>query len=161
MQAAVDDAAIALPAENRCAVIPSGIYTVRGPRGHRTFRVARRPADASFAPGQRVISLLTGPDRDTDWLQFGFVADGAVRWPINVWRSKRGEGARSELEIYAQLLTHMICGGFRHWRGPDGLVHEYEIMVAVRCARCSRLLTHPESVELGLGPECHKKGRHA
>lgn len=33
----------------------------------------------------------------------------------------------------------------------------YSILHAGRCGRCGRLLTTPESIEAGIGPECQKK----
>lgn len=138
------------------AVIPSGIYTIRSPFGHRTFSVERQAADAEFAAGRRMVYLFEAAGHERKWTPFGFVADGAVKWPIGVWTKHRG----TDFETYGNLLTHMIVGGFRRFTGPDGEPHPYEIMLSRRCFRCDRRLTDPESIERGIGPECRKKGAH-
>lgn len=35
---------------------------------------------------------------------------------------------------------------------------EAELVAAGRCRRCGRLLTDPESVSRGIGPDCESKG---
>ena len=41
----------------------NGTITIHNPKtgDHRTFQIKTQPADAKFAPGRRVVSLLTGP----------------------------------------------------------------------------------------------------
>lgn len=140
------------------AVLPSGVFTVVGPHGHRSFTIERQEASSDFAPGRRLISLLTGPDNEADWTAFGFVSDEpATRYPISVWRKFRGEaGERSDYEKYADLLVAMITRGQRDFRSHDGHKHKYEILLSRRCIRCDRRLTTPESLEAGVGPECRK-----
>jgi hypothetical protein len=136
-------------------VIPSGIFTVSSSFGHRTFSIERQAEGAEFAPGKRVVYLkTTGDDGGEQWKAFGFVSDQTVRWPITVWQKHRG----TDMDAYGELLTHMICGGFRRFTGPDGQPHRYEILLSRRCFRCDRRLTDPDSIQLGIGPECRKKG---
>lgn len=40
----------------------------------------------------------------------------------------------------------------------QGDLSSMEIMHHGRCGRCGRVLTHPESIERGIGPECMKAG---
>ena len=42
--------------------------------------------------------------------------------------------------------------GTSYWLG-DG----YTLLLEGRCVRCNRKLTHPESIRLGIGPECRTK----
>lgn len=37
-------------------------------------------------------------------------------------------------------------------------MHLFEFWHEGKCGRCGRALTHPESVQSGIGPECSKKG---
>lgn len=122
--------------------IHNGYLTITNPvtGNHRTFRIRTQPADARFAPGERVVGLLTGPDNTEDYQGFGFVQpDGSIR----VWRSKRGDGAPSEWERFADLIARRV---------------EYEGRLVYqesrRCLRCNRELTDPTSIELGIGPVC-------
>lgn len=138
------------------AVIPDGVYTVSGPLGHRTFEVSRNGEAATFAPGRRTVSLLTGPN---SWATFGFVSDLATKHPISVWQKLRGpENHPSDYEKFARVLTAMIVNGHRRFTAPDGQLHDYKILVARPCISCGRMLSTPESVARGIGPECAKKG---
>ena len=143
------------------AVIPSGIFTVVGPSGHRTFTIERQSDGDDFAAGRRIISLLTGRDTESadSWKRFGFVRDEAHRWPISVWLKHRNSpsAAPSEFEVYANLLTQMICHGQRRFNGPDGEPAFYRILLSKRCIRCDRRLTTPESLAAGIGPDCLKR----
>lgn len=121
--------------------VHDGMVTLTNPRsgGHRTFRIRTQADDASFAPGERVVSLLRGPDRDSyrDWTSFGFVKqDGRIA----VWGSHRG----TQMETYARMLADPARWAAR------GVTY----LVEARCRRCQRPLTHPESIASGLGPIC-------
>jgi hypothetical protein len=112
-----------------------GIYTVETDEGHTTFRIELQPSDAKFAPGSTVISLLVGPDNTSDYTSFGFVKSGRLR-PFKAFRSHEGL-----IEKANQFL-----------RDPEAA------LVAKHCARCNRVLTTPESIAAGLGPECRRLG---
>jgi hypothetical protein len=116
----------------------NAVITVEHDGDHRTFMIR------TIMPGERIASLLTGPDRDNprNWDNFGFVAPGGV---INVFRNRRGDdGKRSPHEWYALML--MNPARFE--------AKGYEYMLMAFCHRCNRPLTHPESIRTGLGPVC-------
>ena len=108
---------------------------------HRTFRIRTQSEDARFAPGERIISLLTGPDNGNDYMGFGFVDDAGIR----VWRSKQGGAYERHAEVIWSL-------------GVDASLSEYaetyQLLLEGRCVRCNRALTTPESIESGIGPIC-------
>jgi len=140
-------------------MILNGFYTITNKDGeHRTFRIRTQPDDAKFAPGERIIGLLNGPDNGRDYEQFGFVKDDRV----TVWTKKRGQGKMSAFDWYAFLIRK----GSEALVGEDGVQaaadftaggREYCIQAARHCVRCNRLLTTPESVRRGCGDECAKK----
>lgn len=107
---------------------------------HRTFKVRTQAQDANFAPGKRIIALLTGPDNTSDYQPFGFVEDNRVR----LWKSKQTDTFRK----YADMLERPSA-----YESLGFITYQYE----ARCKRCGRLLTRPESITLGLGPECAVK----
>ena len=144
-----DDAfAAAFPVQEAAAiptasVIPNGIYTLRFPCGtHRTFRIFTKKETAKFAPGQRIVAMLIGPNNDSfsDYEPFAFCDDTG----IHVW--KRFKNAKQA--EYAELLWALATGC-----EADG----YELLISKRCLRCNRTLTTLESLESGLGPECRGK----
>ena len=130
------------------AFVFNGAFTIRNREtgDHRTFQVKTQKATARFAPKSRVVSLLTGPDNGTDYFLFGFVnAD-----KIAVWRRYQGLNGKSAYDWYADMLWGLATD-------PDSEWHKtYDLMIEKRCVRCNRRLTHPTSIETGIGPECAK-----
>ena len=115
-----------------------GCVTVKsGKTGeHRTFKIKTQKDDASFAPGERIISMLTGPDNENDYQSFGFVKDNY----IVLWNKKKTEFFEKVVKILEK---------------PENF--NVELNFEGRCKRCFRLLTTPDSVANGYGPECIKK----
>jgi hypothetical protein len=103
----------------------------------RTFRIRTQPDDSSFAPGKRVLSLLTGPDNTSDYTGFAFVEGNRVQ----VWRSKLG----TKFEAYARFIERLD-----YHRDHHGI----EVYWAALCRRCNRQLTTVDSIRSGIGPTC-------
>lgn len=128
--------------------IPNGTWTMvnKTTGEHRTFKISTKPEDSKFAPGERVVALLSGSDNTSSYTGFGFVRkteDG-----IYVWKTKQGlPGQSSAYDHYARMLAGMFLGDER-WTS------RYTIEGSKCCLRCNRKLTHPESLETGYGPEC-------
>lgn len=127
------------------------VFTVENAQSgeYRTFRVETQPPGAKFAPGERILSLLVGPENSKNYQGFAFVrtdpVDGTAR--VNVWTRKRGEnGEKSDYERFSALLSYLE-------RTPENL-HQYVIHEATACRRCGGLLTRPQSIRLGIGPVC-------
>jgi hypothetical protein len=120
----------------------NGIITVENPaRGtHRTFRIETQPADAKFAPGERILSLLIGADNGSDYLGIGFVKDDGR---VFLWKRYQTE------QYYALVRVLQKVGHFR----SIGLVYHFE----GRCRKCNRTLTTPESIRSGIGPTCARR----
>jgi len=118
----------------------NGTVTVKNPATgqHRTFRIRTNKDDANFAPGKRVVGLLTGPDNENDFRPFGFVLDGGR---IAVWMKHRG----TEFDRFARLLEDL-----------DGSAARWNLFVewSVKCRKCNRELTTPDSIQSGIGPIC-------
>lgn len=113
-----------------------GRYTVETDDGHRTFEVRRQDSDATFAPGKLILSYLSGSDNTSDYTGFAFIdVDGSLR----VWRRFSDNAAL--LKDAAQFLAN-----------PEAA------LAVAFCGRCHADLTVPESIKLGFGPTCAKKG---
>jgi len=127
----------------------NGTFTIQNKTTgeHRTFRIKTQKDDARFAPSKRIVSLLTGPDNTSDYKGFGFVDDNG----IYVWTKNKGVNEKSKYEWYAIMLWQLA-------NNPESRWHEkYSISIEKRCLRCNRVLTHPESLLIGIGPECASK----
>ena len=115
----------------------NGVITVENTnRGtHRTFRIRTQKDDAKFAPGERILSLLTGPDNTRSYTQIAFVKDdGSIR----LW---------GRFQQYERLIKVLLEPDYYR---TIGFAYHYE----GHCRRCNRLLTTPESLRSGIGPVC-------
>lgn len=123
--------------DGRVTHLLNGTYTMKNLETgeHRIFRIRTQPDDAKFAPGERVVALLTGPDNRKDFTGFGFVKDDGIR----VWRRAKVKDA----PMYAWMLWNF-----------EQLMDRYEMFAEGRCLRCNRPLTVPESIQRGVGPVC-------
>lgn len=130
--------------------IPNGRFTLRNKTtgDHRTFQIRTQKKDAKFAPGKRIIGLLMGRDNTADYQSFGFVDNKG----ITVWTKFRGMMKTSAYEMFARMLWQAATKG-----SLATVKGDYELMVEKRCLRCNRVLTNPESIESGIGPECAGK----
>lgn len=129
--------------EYQSVLTHNGKFTVKSLRtgDHRTFRIHTQSVDASFAPGKRVLSLLTGPDNENDYKGFAFVdSDG-----IHLWQ-------RCDTETYQKYAAML---GKLHEHEAEGRV---EVLASTSCRVCNRSLTDPESVKSGIGPVCAGRG---
>jgi hypothetical protein len=105
---------------------------------HRTFKIRTQNDKSKFAPGSRVVSLLTGPDREDyrNWQSFGFANPSG----IVVFRKY----ADTEFAKFSIMLNNKAQ--------YEALGCEY--MIESTCRVCNRQLTEPESIRSGIGPVC-------
>ena len=116
----------------------NGFVTVSNPAtgNHRTFRIAT--AQKGALKGKRIIGLLSGPDNTSDYVGFGFVnLDGT----ISVWHKHAG----STYVTLADILQRS-----EKYAAEKGLQFQF----SVKCRKCNRDLTDPQSIEMGIGPVC-------
>jgi hypothetical protein len=65
----------------------NGTYTIINVETgtHKTFKVKTQALDATFAPGERILSIMNGKDNENSYLSLGFVKDNG----IVVWKKHR------------------------------------------------------------------------
>ncbi|HWI04018.1 MAG TPA: DUF6011 domain-containing protein [Acidimicrobiales bacterium] len=116
-------------------VLGEGHYTVvLASAGHRTLEVTRAGPD--FRAGPFIVSYLCGPDNERDYRAFAHItAAGDGR----LWHRFREDSA------LAAALAALVAD-------PNGAAGAYRR--GLRCLRCRRRLTHPDSIERGMGPSC-------
>lgn len=121
----------------------NGKLTITNPAtsGHRTFGI--RSIRNGNLQGKRIVELLTGPDNTSDYRAFGFVDDDGK---VTVFKKHRG----TDFEKMANILNNSD-----RFQESHGLIYQF----AVKCRRCNRDLTDPESITLGIGPVCRKGGK--
>jgi Family of unknown function (DUF6011) len=95
--------------------------------------------------GFRFIKILNGPDNTSNYRYIGYISK---RRYVHGRNSKINESAESVVAFKWML----------HWLNNDNIMQDkLEIRHEGRCGRCGRMLTVPESIDIGIGPECIKK----
>lgn len=122
-----------VPVQPTTPPIRHGIYTAVTETGRATFKISHQAEDADFAPGRDILGVMLGSD-NTQYTSIGFVNAGHV----SLWR-RYSTGGYWWSEALAQLIAD-----------PDAALE------SLKCRRCNRDLTTPESLAIGIGPECAK-----
>lgn len=140
-----------MPPERPAAIqvrkeVLDGLYTVVFEDGdYRTLSVRTQEPDASFMPGRKLVSYLSGPDNTGDYTTFAnFDAKDGHAYIWKRFQAKEHEGSRlrEALRVLtADPLAAMAAYGLR----------------SQTCGMCHRPLTTPKSIERGIGPVCAKK----
>lgn len=126
------------------------VFTVHNASGeHCTFRVKKSKPRGEYTQPAYFASVLTGPDNESDYTYLGLLdpQTGEVRLTA---KSKYSDDSRP-----VRVLRWAIGRIYHYPHEP--LPAGYGIHHEGRCGRCNRTLTTPESVDLGIGPECMKK----
>jgi len=116
-----------------------------------TYSVKRKELRASGQYPARTayfLGELTGPDNNSDYSYVGELDIGAkkLRFTRKSFMSDTAPG----VVVFRKYLDAVLAGHDPEARGL--LVHH-----CGKCGRCGRRLTVPESIEMGLGPECAGK----
>ena len=128
------------------ALAGRAIFTIENPKGERyTFRIK----EGKKTPGRPACffgGILTGSDNTNDYRFVGIVDAQTMRLRATA------KGLASTAQAFKTLdWLLMVVDGKRTL--PEG----YKVFHAGRCGRCGRLLTVPESIISGIGPECARK----
>lgn len=114
---------------------------------HYTYRVRHKEAEGTY-PEAWFVELLTGPENTSDYTYLGkLLPEGKVKLTA---KSRYGEDA-----MPVRLLDRILA---RLWKNEGAAIEQagFKLHHEGRCGRCGRLLTVPESIETGIGPECRK-----
>lgn len=109
----------------------------------KTFRVQKKKGEPRL--GDKPIyfaQLLTGPNNTEDYTYLGYSHGGGFS------SGRKGNPSHPAFKALAWAYGKLARGEM-----PEQLEFWHE----GRCARCARVLTDPESIERGLGPECAGK----
>jgi hypothetical protein len=123
-------------------------FTVRSQKtGVRyTFRVAKakpQPGREHWTGNSYFVSLLTGPENTSDYTYVGMIRDGSFRLT---------QASTMQADSGPVAAFRWVWGFLNLKQMPP----QAEIWHEGRCGRCGRMLTVPESIEAGIGPECAK-----
>lgn len=89
------------------------------------------------------VSLLAGPDNGADYVYLGIIGNNGC---FTLTRKSRMTRVSPPVVAISWTLTKL--------QNLSVLPNDLEIWHEGRCGRCGRMLTVPESIAAGLGPEC-------
>lgn len=128
------------------ALAGDATFTVTSHRTGQSFTYRVKLATKPRRPGETVhfVDLLTGPDNGADYRLLGMIYDRTrFAFPRNQRISPDAPSARAFVWTWEHRDLPEAAGvTIRH---------------AGRCCRCGRMLTTPESIDRGIGPECLAK----
>ena len=142
-----------MPVSKQFILAGDAIFTVELPEGaeqpHYTFKVQRIETNDRW-PESYFVKLLTGPDNTRDYTYLGKLN------PETGIVSTTAKSANYNGSFVLRLLNRMLA---RIWANDHATYEQrgYRTHHEGRCGRCGRVLTVPESVESGFGPECAKR----
>ncbi len=125
-------------------------FTIQEPNGvHHTYHVQKVEANDRWAESY-FARLLTGPDNTNDYTYIGKLD------PFTGQVNTTFKSASFANSFTLKLLNRVLA---RVWSDDHAAfeVHGYKLHHEGYCGRCGRMLTTPESVKRGIGPECWKK----
>lgn len=118
-------------------ILLDGIITVKLVNGrHFTYRIST--PKSGYLKDRQIVELLVGPNNQQDYKGWGFITKtGAIR----IWNKQYTEAFIKHAELLMGLAENHVSEWFQ----------------AGRCMKCGRVLTDPDSIELGMGPVCGGK----
>ena len=92
--------------------------------------------------------VLSGPDNNSDYRFFGCLLKKDGKWGFAT-----SPKSKISLEAPSVIAFNYVINNLADSREMP----QVEIWHEGKCGRCGRKLTTPESLEIGLGPECAQK----
>jgi hypothetical protein len=99
-----------------------------------------------FKDNLHFVSVLTGNNNEGDYQYLGIIQDKSV---FRLTKKSRITQEAQSYKVFQYVFSHLVRGA--------NLPEQVEIWHEGHCGRCGRLLTVPESIADGIGPECKKK----
>tara|TARA_B100001287_G_scaffold276582_1_gene287997 strand:- start:3008 stop:3532 length:525 start_codon:yes stop_codon:yes gene_type:complete len=113
---------------------------------HLTFK-SRRPKGWTV-DSPVLIDLMVGSDNTND---FGFI--GSINKNGFFKESPKAKVAKDRLEVASRSLVWLLTKLRNETEFPEA----FEFKGSTGCCRCGRKLTHPDSIDDGMGPICRAK----
>ncbi len=123
------------------------IFTVKSKVTGKHFTFKAIASKLDMMKGCYSIFVLTGPDNASNYTYMGMVDTRRNGNLIRTRKSKVGPDSPSFKAfrwVYGRLLQ-------------DLPLTDCTIQHEGKCGKCGRKLTHPDSLESGIGPECAKR----
>jgi hypothetical protein len=119
---------------------------------HYTYRVDRVEMEAKGqwpAKTCYFVKALSGPDNTSDYVYLGML--DAETGEVRLTQKSAFPATATRVLVVQRVLKAIFDG-----RGGQIAAAGWKVRHNGHCARCARVLTVPESIESGFGPECAK-----
>lgn len=127
------------------------VWTVSNGKGeHYTYRITKsKDKPGALRAANWFVSVLAGPNNEADYIYIGILKP--ENGDVLTTRASKLKDDSKPVKVARWALQ-------KAWKGEE-LPEGYKLEHFGKCAKCGRLLTHPESLSgprAGLGPECYK-----
>lgn len=113
---------------------------------HQTYRVKRGKPSEQYPNPALFVYALSGPDNERSYSYMGVLDERTLSLRL----TRRSTFAQDDIRVLGfNFVARCVISG-----RPDS--DKVKIHHEGHCGRCGRLLTHPDSIETGIGPECGK-----
>lgn len=118
-------------------------------RTHYTFKITHKDATEDWAESY-FVALLTGRDNESDYTYLGKWHPDKVE--VKLTRASKFTDDSLPVKLIRRVLVRVFAG-------EGNLIEEagFRVHHEGKCGMCGRVLTVPESIERGIGPECWKR----
>lgn len=124
----------------------NAIFTVENNKGeHFTFKVEKKKAEKNY-PDAWFVRAMVGTDNVGHYAYLGLL--DAEFGKVRMTRASKFAEDQTQTKVVRWALDKIWTNGSL----PEG----YQIRHNGHCSRCKRVLTNPESLDTGIGPECVK-----
>lgn len=113
---------------------------------HITFRVLRGRKTEKYPKPLLFVSVMRGNDNEQSYAYMGVLDENTLELKLTA-RSRF-----QELDVLVRAFRYAVARILANVPDTDKVKIHHE----GRCGRCRRILTNPDSIESGIGPECGK-----
>lgn len=126
---------------NKYVLAGRAVFALSDDEGYRcTYKVSQ---DSKY-PRRFFIGVLYGPDNTSDYRYMGLFYDDSFK--LRITKASLYPDNDKRCNLFKWLLIAL--------ENDEPLMSGIHLHPSCRCARCGRLLTTPDSIACGLGPEC-------
>lgn len=130
-------------------------FTVsNGTSRHFTFNVKRAEGNDKFLGPAWYLKVLTGPDNTNDYAYMGMIVANTQRPKLDPIIKLTAKSRVNHSTDSYKVASWALRAIWQVARGEYKLPNGYSIKHIGRCGRCGAALTHPASLDTGLGPAC-------
>jgi hypothetical protein len=128
--------------------VPACFCEKHGCNLHYTYKIEQSEPSDKYPKPAHFVKLLSGPDNTADYKYLGILnpETGEVRLTAKSCAHDTAWSVRIVRRVLAQIFEGEGMAGI--------LKHGWDVHHEGKCGRCGRPLTVPESLELGIGPDC-------